>query len=76
MAESTVPTTPASRYLVSSGHWVSWYDGGVWTAPSDVDIDHMVALSEGWDSGAHLWFAEQRRDFANELSIDASLAAV
>lgn len=76
IAESTVPTTPAGDCPVTSGQWVSWYDGGVWTIPSDVDIDHMVPLSEAWNSGAQSWSAEQRRDFANDLTIDASLAAV
>lgn len=32
----------------TSGTWVSPYDGGVWTAASDVDIDHMVPLSNAW----------------------------
>lgn len=33
----------------TSGTWVSPYDGGEWTAASDVDIDHMVPLSNAWD---------------------------
>jgi len=76
MAESTVATTPAGGCPVTSGRWESWYDGGVWTDPGDVDIDHMVPLAEAWDSGAHAWTPEQRRDYANDLAIPASLAAV
>jgi hypothetical protein len=32
----------------TSGTWKSPYDGGSWTAPSDVDIDHMVPLKNAW----------------------------
>jgi hypothetical protein len=32
----------------TSGTWRSPYDGATWTAASDVDIDHMVPLSNAW----------------------------
>jgi hypothetical protein len=32
----------------TSGSWFSPYDGATWTAASDVDIDHMVPLSNAW----------------------------
>jgi hypothetical protein len=32
----------------TSGRWLSPYDGATWTAASDVDIDHMVPLSNAW----------------------------
>jgi hypothetical protein len=32
----------------TSGRWFSPYDGATWTAASDVDIDHMVPLSNAW----------------------------
>ncbi|KAK2810794.1 hypothetical protein FQN50_002617 [Emmonsiellopsis sp. PD_5] len=50
-----------------SGTWVSPYDGGEWTKASDVDIDHMVPLSNAWKSGAAEWSTEQRQAFANDL---------
>ena len=31
-----------------SGTWFSPYDGATWTAASDVDIDHVVPLSNAW----------------------------
>src|SRR5665647_170593 len=63
VAESTTATTPAGGGCpVTSGNWVSWYDGGVWTAPGDVDIDHMVPLSEAWDSGCLLYTSPSPRD--------------
>lgn len=39
----------------TSGSWVSPYDGATWTAASDVDIDHVVPLSNAWKvSSDHL----------------------
>jgi hypothetical protein len=32
----------------TSGSWFSPFDGATWTAASDVDIDHMVPLSNAW----------------------------
>lgn len=32
----------------TSGTWFSPYDGATWTAASDVDIDHIVPLSNAW----------------------------
>ncbi|REF00665.1 HNH endonuclease family protein [Thermomonospora umbrina] len=52
----------------TSGTWTSPYDGAVWTAASDVDIDHMVPLAQSWQSGADTWTTERRREFANDLS--------
>lgn len=35
----------------TSGTWVSPYDGKTWTAASDLDIDHIVPLSNAWKVG-------------------------
>ena len=44
-----------------------WYEGeGGLSAPS-FDIDHIVALSEAWDSGASEWDAYDRDIFADDL---------
>lgn len=51
-----------------SGSWYSEYDGATWTAASDLDIDHVVALSEAWRSGANSWTTSKRQQFANDLS--------
>ncbi|MGW0312149.1 HNH endonuclease family protein [Streptomyces flavidovirens] len=51
-----------------SGSWYSEYDGATWTAASDLDIDHVVALAEAWRSGASGWTTAQRQSFANDLS--------
>ncbi|MDF5757082.1 HNH endonuclease family protein [Spongiactinospora sp. TRM90649] len=60
-----VVTDAACR--ATSGRWFSPYDGVTWTRASDIDIDHMVPLSEAWKSGASRWSVERRRAFANDL---------
>ena len=43
---------------------------------SSVDIDHVVALSNGWQTGAFAWDTDRRRAFANDplnlLAVDYS----
>ncbi|KAF8441905.1 hypothetical protein BGX38DRAFT_1096441 [Terfezia claveryi] len=51
-----------------SGSWYSPYDGATWTAASDVDIDHVVPLSDAWKSGANQWTTSKRQQFANDLT--------
>jgi hypothetical protein len=57
-----------SSCAATSGRWTSPYDGATWTAASDVDIDHMVALAEAWRSGASGWTTSKRQAFANDLT--------
>lgn len=51
-----------------SGSWYSPYDGATWTAAADLDIDHVVPLSEAWRSGASSWTTASRQAFANDLT--------
>jgi len=37
-----------SACSVTSGQWYSPYDGKTWTNASDVDVDHVVPLSNAW----------------------------
>ena len=76
IAESTTAVVQGSGCTITSGTWHSRYDDLTWTDPSDVDIDHMVPLAEAWRSGADAWTANQRKDFANDLSLDVALEAV
>jgi hypothetical protein len=62
--------------IVRTGKWVSLYDNLTWTIGTDVDIDHVVALSEAWKSGAYRWSASRRLAFANDLGVSWSLRAV
>ncbi|KAF8536696.1 hypothetical protein BDD12DRAFT_849856 [Trichophaea hybrida] len=58
-----------------SGTWFSPYDGATWTQASDVDIDHVVPLSNAWKSGANTWTTARRQQFANDL-VNPQLIAV
>ena len=73
--ESKVSVT-ISRGIVRTGRWVSLYDNLTWTIGTDVDIDHVVALKEAWESGAYRWSASRRLAFANDLGVSWALRAV
>lgn len=57
----------ASLPGLGAGGWLSIYDGYSTDDPSELDIDHVVALGEAWDSGASVWDATRREAFANDL---------
>ena len=61
---------------VGAGRWFSPFDGVTVRNPSLLDIDHLVALSEAWASGARSWTTDRRRAFANDVSYRRSLIAV
>ena len=52
--------SPISGATITTGEWFSYYDRETWTDASDVDIDHLVALAEAWDSGAWDWTPDTR----------------
>ncbi|OZV74968.1 HNH endonuclease [Micromonospora echinospora] len=76
IAEATTRPSVGSGCQLSGGRWYSYYDAAYWTNPSDLDIDHMVALAEAWDSGARNWTTSRRQSFANDLGDVRSLVAV
>jgi hypothetical protein len=75
IAESKVSVT-ISRGIVRTGKWISLYDNRTWWEGAKLDIDHVVALSEAWKSGAYRWSASRRLAFANDLGVSWSLRAV
>lgn len=74
--ESLTVVAVSATCGISGGSWVSVYDGLAFTDPSGLDIDHVVALAEAWDSGAYGWSADRRERFANDLGVSWSLIAV
>ncbi|UMG91069.1 excalibur calcium-binding domain-containing protein [Nocardioides sp. TF02-7] len=68
--------TATSGCDIRTGRWRSPYDGKVVTRSAELDIDHVVALAEAWDSGARRWDLDTRRRFANDLGDHRSLVAV
>jgi len=57
-----------SSCAATSGSWYSPYDGATWHAASDVDIDHVIPLSNAWKTGASSWTTALRTQFANDLT--------
>jgi hypothetical protein len=72
----TLPQVDPYKCKVIAGDWVSPYDGARWSSPTDVDIDHVVALKEAWDSGAWAWSSATRKAYANDTSDRRTLLAV
>ncbi len=53
--------------VIVEGDWYSIFDGVTHSgSPSELDIDHVIALAEAWDSGASTWDSATRRRFAND----------
>ena len=63
----------------SDGTWFSWWDAKLVSVSGHLDIDHVVALAEAWDSGASLWNSARRNAFAdwqvNLVAVGQSIAA-
>jgi hypothetical protein len=55
---------------------LSAYDGLTVVDAAELDIDHVVALKEAWDSGAWQWTAERRIAYANDQTDPRTLVAV
>ena len=70
------PQVDPYRCYVVAGDWYSVYDGAKLSDRGDVDIDHVVALKEAWDSGAWAWSESQRKAYANDLTDRRTLVAV
>ena len=74
--EAVVAPTVGEGCSLTGGSWYSAFDGVTTNDPGEFDIDHMVALKEAWDSGAHAWDSDRRRAFANDLDLPQALIAV
>lgn len=74
--ESLTAVTVGSGCSLTGGTWLSVLDGAPASSPTEVEIDHLVALAEAWRSGASSWTDEQRRAFANDLDVPYALHAV
>lgn len=76
LQEATLAPTVTAPCTLVGGRWLSLYDGLVLTDASQVQIDHLVALAEAWDSGASAWSTARRELFANDLGVPWTLIAV
>lgn len=76
-ASEVVPSFKTDRRcMVVLGQWTDPYTGTVIEEASKVDIDHVVALRDAWDSGGAAWSADRKAQFANDpdnlLAVSAS----
>lgn len=76
MMESLSAVTTRGRCTITTGQWVSVYDGVSSTQAGDFDIDHFVPLNEAWMSGAYNWDSATRVRFGNDVEYSYSLVAV
>lgn len=76
MLESLVTAVTRGTCTVSTGSWVSAYDGVSVTDASKLDIDHFVPLAEAWVSGAYAWPNDKKVRYGNDLGYGPSLVAV
>lgn len=74
--EALVAPTIGASCSLTGGTWKSLYDGLVLTDAANLQIDHLVALAEAWDSGASAWTTSRRMLFANDLDVPWELIAV
>jgi hypothetical protein len=75
--DSLVPTqTDAGGCTVIAGQWYSAYDDVTSSDPGQIQIDHVVALKEAWDSGAWAWDNARQQRFGNDLEDIRTLRAV
>jgi len=75
--ESTIGVaTNRNASMVLSGAWRDVYTGLIYTDPSDLDIDHVVALSWAHERGGFAWDEDRRRAFANDITDADHLVAV
>ncbi|MFJ9886007.1 HNH endonuclease family protein [Streptomyces sp. NPDC091287] len=76
LAEAVVAPAVESGCKLTGGRWTSYFDGQEVTGTGSLDVAHLVAPAEAWDSGASAWTAEQREAYANDQGADVSLVAV
>ena len=63
------PSYRSSRNChVTSGSWTCPYTGKLFTNPRKIDIDHIVALKEAYESGGYLWSRIKKKAFANDFA--------
>lgn len=76
--ESLVPVSfiDPGQCTVASGQWIAPFTGTVVSVARDLDVDHMVPLTNAHRSGGWVWSAEQKKAYANDLSYPDHLIAV
>ena len=72
----TITYLTSSSCKVVTGSWYDPFTDTTFSTASRLDVDHMVPLKEAHESGAYLWSATKKKEYANDLSASESLIAV
>ena len=75
-SQTSVTYRTDKKCKVATGEWLALYNNTVVTDPGKLDIDHMVPLGNAHGSGAWLWSANRREQYANHLDDPQHLIAV
>ncbi|MEU7118470.1 HNH endonuclease [Streptomyces zaomyceticus] len=76
LAEAVDAPRTGEGCTLTGGRWISYYDGQSVSDPAALGVDHLVPLTEAWESGASGWTATRRERFANDQGATATLVAV
>jgi len=77
IAEADGPLTYGpGNCTVTAGIWNDPYTGLTFTNPADLDIDHLVPLSDAHRSSGWQWSTAQKHAYANDLTHPETLIAV
>jgi hypothetical protein len=76
LEEATGPVARTGRCTITAGEWEDRYTGRRVTVPAELQIDHLVALSDAHASGGWAWSPEQKVSFTNDMSDPDELNAV
>ena len=61
-------TMSVSGCSVAVGGWYDPFTARSTTDPQDLQVDHVVSLSDAWHSGAWTWSSGRKTEFSNDLS--------
>jgi hypothetical protein len=76
LSESVTPASGQGSGCTVTGRWRSLYDGVETGSAGDLQIDHVVALKEAWDSGAWQWDPITLAAYGNDTTDERTLRAV
>lgn len=75
-SKAQVKLNPNNPCKVAAGKWYDPYSGQIITQASDIEIDHVVALKNAYDSGAWSWKQNLRCLYGNFMGYNNHLLSV
>lgn len=75
-SETEVGYSTTNKCKVYSGTWADPYSGGTFKTAREIEVDHVVALKNAYDSGAWQWDYKYRCLYANFRGFENHLLSV